>query len=230
MDEVVETGGIKLLMIDPESLAVPDRHRDGLRRRSSSRVSSSDNPSEKGRCGCGESFRSEVVHHGHFARLGLPAAALDLVGALDKAYFAGQPQMASRSLRRQNRTEERSQLPSRRLRSTKAYRTLEGSVESRCILPPSGCQLPGDGKTIDDRNCSLRAMEARELHDAHCSESVELTIRAPGRYRECTCQTGWFVLGKRDKPAIRKTLLRLRYLDKFIEEARARRINLERKA
>ena len=31
-----------------------------------------------------------------------------------------------------------------------------------------------------------------------------------------------------DKPAIRKTLLRLRYLDKFAEEARARRINLER--
>ena len=31
-----------------------------------------------------------------------------------------------------------------------------------------------------------------------------------------------------DKPAIRKTLLRLRYLDKFAEEARARRSNLGR--
>ena len=31
-----------------------------------------------------------------------------------------------------------------------------------------------------------------------------------------------------DKPAIRKALLRLRYLDKFAEEARARRMNLER--
>ena len=31
-----------------------------------------------------------------------------------------------------------------------------------------------------------------------------------------------------DKPAIRKALLRLRYLDKFAEEARARRTNLER--
>ncbi len=33
-----------------------------------------------------------------------------------------------------------------------------------------------------------------------------------------------------DRPAIRKALLRLRYLDKFAEEARARRTNLERKA
>jgi molecular chaperone HscB len=31
-----------------------------------------------------------------------------------------------------------------------------------------------------------------------------------------------------DKPAIRKALLRLRYLDKFGEEARARRTNIER--
>ena len=31
-----------------------------------------------------------------------------------------------------------------------------------------------------------------------------------------------------DRPAIRKTLLRLRYLDKFAEEARARRMNIER--
>ena len=31
-----------------------------------------------------------------------------------------------------------------------------------------------------------------------------------------------------DKPAIRKALLRLRYLDKFAEEARARRTNIER--
>jgi molecular chaperone HscB len=31
-----------------------------------------------------------------------------------------------------------------------------------------------------------------------------------------------------DKGAIRKALLRLRYLDKFADEARARRINLER--
>jgi len=33
-----------------------------------------------------------------------------------------------------------------------------------------------------------------------------------------------------DKPAIRKALLRLRYLDKFADEARARRTNLERTA
>jgi len=31
-----------------------------------------------------------------------------------------------------------------------------------------------------------------------------------------------------DKLAIRKTLLRLRYFDKFAEEARARHMNLER--
>jgi molecular chaperone HscB len=33
---------------------------------------------------------------------------------------------------------------------------------------------------------------------------------------------------REDKPAIRKALLRLRYLDKFAEEAKARRANLER--
>ena len=33
---------------------------------------------------------------------------------------------------------------------------------------------------------------------------------------------------RHDKAAIRKALLRLRYLDKFAEEARARRTNLQR--
>ncbi len=92
-----------------------------------------------------------------------------------------------------------------------------------------GVELPGDGKTIDDADLLMEAMEAREaLHEADSADEVDALA---GRAREDVASALAALaslLLQDDKPAIRKTLLRLRYLDKFAEEARARRMNLER--
>ena len=111
-----------------------------------------------------------------------------------------------------------------------AYRTLKDPLGRAVYLASlNGVDLPGDGKTIDDPGLLMEAMEAREeLHEATTVEAVE---RLAGQAREQvrTALDGLaslFLAG--DKPAIRKALLRLRYLDKFAEEARARRTNIER--
>ena len=89
--------------------------------------------------------------------------------------------------------------------------------------------MPGDGKTIDDPELLMEAMEAREeLHEASTIEAVEsLAAKVRDDMKKSLDGLGSLFLAN-DKGAIRKALLRLRYLDKFAEEARARRINLER--
>jgi molecular chaperone HscB len=75
----------------------------------------------------------------------------------------------------------------------------------------------------------MEAMEAREeLHEAGSAEAVDaLAAKARDDMKSSLSGLGSLFL-RDDKPAIRKALLRLRYLDKFAEEARARRMNLER--
>jgi len=72
-------------------------------------------------------------------------------------------------------------------------------------------------------------MEAREeLHEARTIEAVEsLAAKVRDNMKKSLGDLGGLFLAN-DKAAIRKALLRLRYLDKFAEEARARRTNLER--
>ena len=111
-----------------------------------------------------------------------------------------------------------------------AYRTLKDPL-SRAVYFAGlrGVELPGDGKTIDDPDLLMEAMEAREaLHEAITVEAVDrLAAEARDDMKNSLAGLGGLFL-RDDKPAIRKTLLRLRYLDKFAEEARARRTNLER--
>lgn len=164
----------------------------------------------------------------HFARLGLPAA-LDLdVQALDRAYFAGQrtwhpDRFAARP------PEERARASAEAAALNDAYRTLKDPL-ARAVYFASlkGVELPGDGKTIDDPELLMEALEAREaLHEAESGEAVdELAVRAQADMRQVLASLGGLFLAN-DKAAIRKALLRLRYLDKFAEEARARRANLE---
>jgi molecular chaperone HscB len=89
--------------------------------------------------------------------------------------------------------------------------------------------LPGDGKTIDDPDLLMEAMEAREaLQEAVSLDAVDaLAEQAKKQTRDALKELADLFLHD-DKPAIRKTLLRLRYFDKFAEEARARHMNLER--
>ncbi|MBM3650022.1 MAG: Fe-S protein assembly co-chaperone HscB [Alphaproteobacteria bacterium] len=165
----------------------------------------------------------------HFARLGLPAA-LDLEpAALDRAYFALQRQWhPDRFVTKPASERARASLEAAALND--AYRTLKDPLSRAVYLAElRGVVLPGDGKTIDDPDLLMEAIEAREeLHEAGTAQAVEaLAARARAVMAKSLGDLGGLLL-QDDKPAIRKALLRLRYLDKFAEEARARRTNLER--
>ena len=165
----------------------------------------------------------------HFARLGLPAA-LDLdAGALDKAYFAGQRQWHPDRFVTKS-PEERAKASTEAAALNDAYRTLKNPLDRAVYLATlKGVELPGDGKTIDDPDLLMEAMEAREeLEEAGTVQTVDtLAARVRGDVDKAWKGLGSLFLAN-DKPAIRKALLRLRYLDKFGEEARARRTNIER--
>ncbi len=163
----------------------------------------------------------------HFARLGLPAALDFDASALDRAYFAGQRQwhpdrFAARP------PEERVRASAEAAALNDAYRTLKDPLGRAVYLAGlQGVELPGDGKTIDDPELLMEAMEAREaLHEADSGEAVDaLAAKARDDMKAALAGLGGLFLAN-DRPAIRKALLRLRYLDKFAEEARARRTNL----
>ena len=165
----------------------------------------------------------------HFARLGLPAA-LDLdAAALDKAYFAGQRQWhPDRFVAKP--PEERAKASSEAAALNDAYRTLKSPIDRAIYLAAlKGVEMPADGKTIDDPDLLMEAMDAREeLQEASSVGEVD----ALARFAREDLEKGLADLARlflaNDRPAIRKTLLRLRYLDKFAEEARARRTNIER--
>ena len=165
----------------------------------------------------------------HFARLGLPAA-LDLEPAtLDRAYFTAQRQWhPDRFVGRP--PQERAKASTEAASLNDAYRTLKDPLSRAVYLAGlNGVELPGDGRTIDDPDLLMEAMEAREaLHEAATPEAVDV-LAAQARHDTQRALGGLGTLFLRhDKAAIRKALLRLRYLDKFAEEARARRTNLQR--
>jgi molecular chaperone HscB len=165
----------------------------------------------------------------HFARLGLPAA-LDLEPAtLDRVYFAAQRQWhPDRFVGRP--PEERARASTEAAGLNDAYRTLKDPLSRAFYLAElNGVELPGDGKTIDDPDLLMEAMEAREaLHEAATPDAVDaLAAQARQDMRQALEGLGTLFL-RHDNAAIRKALLRLRYLDKFAEEARARRTNLQR--
>jgi molecular chaperone HscB len=126
--------------------------------------------------------------------------------------------------------DERARASSEAAALNDAYRTLKDPLSRAVYLAGlKGVALPGDGKTIDDPDLLMEAMEAREaLHEAETIAAVEqLAAVARDDMKSSLVGLGSLFL-RDDKPAIRKALLRLRYLDKFAEEARARRTNLER--
>ncbi len=163
----------------------------------------------------------------HFARLGVPAA-LDLEPALlDKAYFALQRRWHPDRFVGKS-PEERAQASVEAAALNDAYRTLKDPLARAVYLAAlKGVELPGDGKTIDDPELLMDAMEAREaLHEAGTIQAVDsLAAQAREDMRDALSGLGSLFL-RDDKPALRKALLRLRYLDKFAEEARVRRANL----
>lgn len=165
----------------------------------------------------------------HFARLGLPAA-LDLEpAALDRAYFALQRQWhPDRFVARPS--DERARASSEAAALNDAYRTLKDPLGRAVYLAAlRGVELPGDGKTIDDPDLLMEAMEAREaLQEAATPDAVDTLAAQAKKHAQQALEGLADLFLREDKPAIRKTLLRVRYLDKFAEEARARHMNLDR--
>ena len=165
----------------------------------------------------------------HFARLGLPAALDTDAAALDKAYFARQRQWhPDRFVGKP--AEERARASVEAAALNDAYRTLKDPLARAVYLAElKGVKLPGDGKTIDDPELLMEAMEAREeLHEAGSIAQVDaLAAKVRDELQRALAGLARLFLAN-DKPVIRKALLRLRYLDKFAEEARARRMNIER--
>ncbi len=165
----------------------------------------------------------------HFARLGLPAALELEPTALDRAYFALQRQWhPDRFVGKP--AQERAKASAEAAALNEAYRTLKDPLARAVYLAElKGVELPGDGKTIDDPDLLMEVMDAREeLHEASSVGEVD----ALARFAREDLEKGLAALSSlflaNDKAAIRNALLRLRYLDKFAEEARARRANIER--
>jgi molecular chaperone HscB len=165
----------------------------------------------------------------HFARLGLPAALELEPASLDRAYFSLQRQWhPDRFVTKP--ADERVRASAEAAALNDAYRTLKDPLARAVYFAGlKGVELPGDGKTIDDPDLLMEAMEAREaLHEAETIEAVDgFAARSREDMRKALAGLGGLFLAN-DTPAIRKALLRLRYLEKFAEEARARRTNLER--
>jgi molecular chaperone HscB len=165
----------------------------------------------------------------HFARLGLPAALELEPATLDRAYFARQRQWhPDRFVAKP--PDERARASAEAAALNDAYRTLKDPL-SRAVYFATlkGVELPGDGKTIDDPDLLMEVMDAREeLHEASSVAEVDALAAFAREDLEKGLAGLPSLFLANDKPAIRKALLRLRYLDKFAEEAQARRTNLER--
>src|SRR6478735_10708454 len=141
----------------------------------------------------------------HFVRLGLPAA-LDLdAGTLDKAYFAQQ------RLWHPDRfvgkpPEQRAKASAEAAALNDAYRTLKDPL-SRAVYFAGlkGVELPGDGKTIDDPELLMEAMDAREeLHEAGSIAAIDaLAAKSRDDMQKSLAGLGDLFLAN-DKPAIRK--------------------------
>ena len=159
----------------------------------------------------------------HFARLGLPAALELEPASLDRAYFALQRQWhPDRFVARP--PDERARASTEAAALNDAYRTLKDPLSRAVYLAElRGVELPGDGKTIDDPDLLMEALHEAASPDAVGALAEQVKKQAQDALKELAD-----LFLHDDKPAIRKTLLRLRYFDKFAEEARARRMNLER--
>jgi molecular chaperone HscB len=163
----------------------------------------------------------------HFARLGLERGyAVDLA-TLDRAYFGLQRRLhPDRFARKSPRERAISQQQAAAL--NEAYETLKNPVRrARYLASEMDVDLPGDGRTIDDPELLMEAMEAREaLAEAGLVAEVQALEQKSRDDRAAAIGALSALFANADHAGIRRAILRLAYLDKFVEEARARRLNL----
>lgn len=163
----------------------------------------------------------------HFARLGLPRVYTVDLAALDRAYFSLQRRLhPDRFVRRPPRERAISQQQAAALND--AYETLKHPIRrARYLAERIGVDLPGDGRTIDDPELLMEAMEAREALAEAGSEAEVQALEGKSRdERTAAIDALQELFARDDRAGVRRAILRLAYLDKFVEEARARRLNL----
>jgi molecular chaperone HscB len=163
----------------------------------------------------------------HFRRLGF-ARTYDLDPKLvERRYFEFQRRLhpdrfATRS------PKERALSQAQATSLNEAYETLmDPLARAVYLLRLSGIETTGDGKSIDDPALLMEAMEMREsLADARTLAEVDTVVGRARAEAEAARATLSRDFGSDDLAAAAKTTLRLTYLDKLIEDARSRRLNV----
>lgn len=162
----------------------------------------------------------------HFARLGLPSGfAVDL-RELDRRYFALQRQLhpdrfATRSAR------ERAISQSQAVSLNEAYETLKTPLARAEYLLRLGGVARVDVATIRDPELLMEQMERREsLDGATRPAEIETCVGAAVADAMAAESDIAAAFARRDLAAAAKATLRLRYLQKLIDEARARHARL----
>ncbi|TWT09726.1 Fe-S protein assembly co-chaperone HscB [Reyranella sp. CPCC 100927] len=163
----------------------------------------------------------------HFARLAQPRSFdIDAAG-LDRRYFELQRQLhPDRFARKTAREKAISQQQAAAL--NEAYETLKNPLRrARYLAQQRGVDLPGEGRTIDDPELLMEAMERREALAESTTVSAVQALESTAQEERAGLLQGLSAqFAANDKSGVRAAILRLAYLDKFTEEARARRFNL----
>ncbi len=163
----------------------------------------------------------------HFARLGLDRTYDLDPKTVEKRYFELQRRLhPDRFATRSPKERALSQAQATSLND--AYETLmDPLARAVYLLRLSGIETGGDGKTIDDPALLMEAMEMREaLADAGTPAEVDAVVgQARAEADACRARISRDFSAP-DLAAARKDTLRLTYLDKLIEDARSRRLNV----
>ncbi|MBL8697673.1 MAG: Fe-S protein assembly co-chaperone HscB [Alphaproteobacteria bacterium] len=162
----------------------------------------------------------------HFVRLGMPRGFVVDVRELDRRYFALQRQLhpdrfATRSPR------ERAISQSQAVSLNEAYEVLKAPLARAEYLLRLAGLATADENTIRDPELLMEQMERREtLDSATRPAEVETCIGAAVADVMAAESDIASAFARGDAPAAAKGTLRLRYLQKLVDEARARHARL----
>ena len=165
----------------------------------------------------------------HFSRLGMPQRYDLSVKDVERNYFGFQrvvhpDRFAAKSAR------ERTLAQAQAAALNDAYETLSDPLaRAMHLLDLRGAPLPKDDHTIRDPELLMAAMEDREALAAASTpgEVDAVQKRAQAEFERLEGRLG-ALFESADHASVQKSLLRLRYLEKLIDEARLRRGRLGR--
>lgn len=164
----------------------------------------------------------------HFSRLGLPRSFDLKIPILEQLYFGFQRQLhPDRFAAAAPKAKQISQ--SQAVAFNEAYETLKDPLtRAAYLLALDGIKVEGEGAhTIADEELLMEQMERREaLMDAEDIPSVQALAQAAKSDADAALSALASSFASGDKDAAKRGYLRLKYLVKLGEEARARRARL----